>query len=506
MVNYIIAHDLGTSGNKATLFDTEGRLIRSMVASYDTHYFNGNWAEQNPEDWWKAICESTRALMEGFDKSRVAAISFSGQMMGCVLVDKQGTVLRPSIIWADMRAVEQERRLADQIGQSEFYHITGHKMSASYSIEKLMWVKDHQPEIYAKTYKMLNAKDYIILRMTGRFLTEYSDASGTNAFNLGESKWSEKIIAAAGIDGSLLPEAVPSTTVAGSLSEKTAAECGLLPGVKVVMGGGDGLCASVGAGSVKPGVAYTCLGSSAWVAVASEKPIYDEKMRLVNWAHIVPGLVAPIGTMQTAGAAFGWIKRELAAYETQQGLEQKVSPYEIINGLIAASKPGSNGLLFLPYLMGERSPRWNANARGAFVGLKMEHTRGDLFRSVIEGIAMNLRLILDIQRKQLPIDNMTVIGGLARGSVQRQIFADVFNLNIRKANYLEEATSMGAAITAGVGVGLLPGFDAVDRFIAFDDEKQPVAENALLYERMLAIFDQTYYALVDVYEDLAKLS
>jgi xylulokinase len=502
-VRYLLAHDIGTSGNKATLFTIEGQMLRSTLSEYDTRYSNSTWAEQNPEDWWHAVCQCTRELAAGIDAKDIAAVSFSGQMMGCLCVDRKGVPLRDSIIWADVRAAKEAMTLEARVPPERFYRIVGHRLSCSYSLEKLMWIKNNLPEVYRAAFKMLNAKDYIIYRLTGRFLTDYSDASGTNAFDLNRFKWSEEICDAAGIDMGKLPETVESTRIAGEVSRAISAECGLAPGTKVVVGGGDGMCASVGAGSVEAGRTYNCLGSSAWICSASRSPVYDSQMRLVNWAHIVPGLVAPGGTMQTAGAAFAWMKGELGGVESEKALALGANPYQYINEEIAASVPGANGLLFLPYLMGERCPRWNPNARGAFIGLKIEHKRRDMFRSVIEGIAMNLSVILGLLRKDIAIDRMVVIGGLATGDVQRQILADVYGMDIQRLNHLEEATSIGAAVTAGVGVGALKGFREVERFVKIDAVTHPDPAHVETYQKLQPIFDKAYFDLVGVYEMLS---
>ena len=237
MYNYLIAHDLGTTGNKATLFSDEGKLIRSITYSYNTHFFNGNWAEQNPLDWWKAVCETNKQLLKGIDKNKVAALAFSGQMMGCVCVDSNGELLRDAIIWADQRSVAEEINIKGKIDELEFYNITGHRISASYSIEKLMWIRNNEPDIFKRIYKVLNPKDYIIYRLTGKFVTDYSDASGTNAFDIVNLEWSEKILGCAELDINLFPTAYPSTYIAGEISLKVSDECGLATGTKVVIGG-----------------------------------------------------------------------------------------------------------------------------------------------------------------------------------------------------------------------------------------------------------------------------
>ncbi|NMA64636.1 MAG: xylulokinase, partial [Clostridiaceae bacterium] len=392
MSHYLLAHDLGTSGNKATLYTTDGKLIKSVVSSYDTNYFNGNWAEQNPKDWWEAVCISTKKLLEGIDNKAVAAVSFSGQMQGCVCVDKKGTPLRPAIIWADQRATKETSQLTEKIGLNKFYKITGHRASPSYSIEKLMWIKNNEPEVYKKTYKMLLCKDYIVLKLTGEFMTDYSDASGTNGFDLNKMDWSKEIIEAGQLDINKLPKLVASTHIVGGVTQESASQTGLYPGTPVVMGGGDGVCATVGAACVNRGDIYSSVGSSAWIGATTQVPIYDEQMRTFNFAHMVPGLIMPCGTMQAGGASYSWLKNEIAKDESRQAAEQGVSPYLLINEAIGRSPVGAKGLIYLPYLLGERSPRWNPNAKGAFIGLKMEHQREDIFRSVLEGVTLNLNI------------------------------------------------------------------------------------------------------------------
>ena len=380
MERYILAHDLGTSGNKATLFSEGGRLIRSEVFAYDTHYFNDTWVEQNADDWWKAVCETSRSLMHktGVSPSDIAAISFSGQMMGCLCVDRAGNPLRPSIIWADQRAQRQVAQLEEHISQQDFYHIVGHRNTASYGIQKLMWIRDNEPEIYEKTYKTLNAKDYIVFRLTGQFYTEPSDANSMACFDLSTFQWSERILEYADINPDKLPEIKPSTYVAGGVTKEAAKLTGLAEGTPVVMGGGDGVVANIGCGSIAPGKTYCCMGTSAWITTTAEKPIYDEQMRTVTWVHVIPGMYAPNGTMQYAGGAYNWLKNTICRMETHEAAQSSSSPYEAMNRLIEESPAGSNGLIFLPYLLGERAPRWNPDAKGAWIGIKPETSRGDI--------------------------------------------------------------------------------------------------------------------------------
>jgi xylulokinase len=499
MEKYILAHDLGTSGNKASLYTINGQLVKSSLFEYPTRYFNGNWAEQDPDDWWEAVKVTTRQFLESVPAGDIAAVSFSGHMMGCLCVDRDGMPLRPHILWADMRSEKQAERIEEQTGKREFYQIVGHRASASYTLTKLMWIKENEPGVYAKTCKVLNAKDYIIYKLTGVFATEYSDASGTNALNLSTLAWSDDILKAAGIDLAKFPQLLKSTDVAGKVSRDAAQATGLMEGTPVVMGGGDGCCAAVGAGCIKEGVAYNYLGSSSWISICTPKPIFDPMMRTFNWAHIVPGYVTPCGTMQCAGGSYSWLKEHICLSETEQAKTEGVSPYEIINSLAERSPIGANGIIYLPYLIGERSPWWNPDAKGAFIGLKMENNRADVCRSVLEGVTMNLNLILSVFKQSESIDEITIIGGGGKGKLWRKLMADIYGIKIKKPRHLDEATSIGAAVTAGVGIGAFKNFESVNDFIEIEDTVAPDMANHGKYTEMMKTFEACYHALAPIF-------
>lgn len=484
---YILAHDLGTSGNKATLFALDGKLIASYTATYKTNYFNGNWAEQNAEDYWQAVCESTKMLLRQtkIAAASIAVVSFSGQMQGCICVDQQGTPLRNAIIWADQRASEQSKQLEQKLSQQQFYEIVGHRNSPAYGIQKLMWIRDHERVVYEQTYKVLNAKDFIVFKLTNNFYTDYSDANGMGCFNIHNLSWSEEILQAAKISIDKLPECKPSTFVAGHVTEQASRFTGLPVGIPVVIGGGDGVTASIGAGSVEPGKTYCCLGTSAWISTASETPFIDEEMRIFTWVHAIPGLYAPAGTMQSAGGAINWMRHTLT----------NDTDWQFINREIKASPAGANNVLFLPYLIGERAPRWDTQAKGAFFGLTSETTKGDMYRSIIEGISHNLTLILDILKQYQDVEEMLLIGGGARNELWQEILANMFQTNIHIPHILEEACSMGAAVIGGVGVGLFEDFRVIDHFLTIKDTKLPNHNTYDMYTHHKQRFDLLYKAL-----------
>ncbi len=505
---YILAHDLGTTGNKASLYDCDGQVLASSFYGYGLELPRVNWVEQNPEDWWKAVCVSTQQLLSTarVQPRDVACVAFSGQMMGCVVLDRQARPLRNALIWADMRATAEAQAIIDGVGMERAYRITGHRASSSYSGAKILWVRNNEPDIFRQAYKFVHAKDFIVARLTGNFVTDYSDASGMNLYDLSNGDWSDEILDAVGLDRDMLPELHASIDVVGEVTGGIAGEVGLVPGTPVVVGGGDGCCAATGAGVVREGSAYNYIGSSSWIAIATKDPIFDPTMRTFNWAHLVPGMISPCGTMQAAGGSFQWLRDNLCLPEKDAAATLGVSPYELMNLQVEASPPGANGLLFLPYLLGERSPRWNPKARGGFVGLTMKHTRADMLRAGLEGITLNLRVILEaFQEQGAQVEAMRVIGGGARGRVWRQIMADIYGVPVVRPALLEEATSMGAAIAGGIGVGIFPGFEIAEKLAAIVDATQPRPELKPLYDRLYATFNRAYDLLEPLFEDLAEM-
>lgn len=497
MADYLLAHDIGTSGNKASLFTITGSLAESITVPYNTSYSCHVRAEQNADDWWNAVCLATRRLIEkvAITPDDICAVSFSGQMMGCLCVDKNGTPLRPAIIWADQRAQVMAEKIEKEIPQKDYYRIVGHRNTASYGIQKLMWIRENEPGIFKNTYKMLNAKDYVVFRLTGNFYTDYSDANGCGFFDLKYLCWSRELLSCAGIPMGLLPDPMPSTYVAGTVTPAAAGETGLKAGTPVILGSGDGVATNVGAGSISPGKTFLSLGTSAWITTTSELPLYDPQMRTVTWAHMIPGLYAPNGTMQYAGGSFEWMKKTICTEEIMKATAQGSSPYDLIHTEAGTSSPGCGGVLFLPYLLGERAPRWDPYASGTWTGIRPETTRGDLIRSVLEGISLNLEIILRILRTQMDITEITLMGGGAKSVLWRQILSDILQCHLLVPSFLDEAASMGAAVCAGVGAGLFDDFTSINRFLKISKIQEPDPKMAEVYAPVKERFEECYQAL-----------
>lgn len=499
MGKYLLAHDIGTSGNKATLFAVEGKLIKSTHAAYEVDYGEGGKAEQNPEDWWKAVCACTREIMEGIAPEDILAVSFSAQMQCCLVVDKDGKVLRPAMIWADTRAKKQAQELEEKLNGINSYELLGHPISPSYSIEKLMWIRDNEPSVYEQTHQMLQVKDYIIYRMTGEFVTDHSDASGTNVYDLTNQCWAKDILEAADILEEKLPKIHASTDVIGNLTEEAAKELGLTTRTKVVCGGGDGACSALGAGCVDAGEMFLSFGTSAWIAGTTDEKVLDDAKVCMCFAHVIPGKYVPCGTMQSAGSAYSYIRNTFCQEEIEKAKALGTSSWELVNQLAEQSPAGAEGLIFLPYLAGERSPRWNPDASGSFLGIRMYHEKADYIRAVLEGIAMNMELILQAHRKNIPVEKMILTGGGAKGDIVAKILADVLETEMKRPDYMEESTSIAAAVIAGVGCGVYEDFHAINKFITFGEPIIPDTSLRDIYNKRKTVFDAAYEALKPLY-------
>jgi xylulokinase len=487
----IISHDLGTTGDKATLVSNDGELVSAFTASYPTDFGPRGKAEQDAEHWWTALCTATKGLLAqaAVKPENIDVVSFSGQMMGAVLLDAAGEPVRPAIIWADTRSGPQCSTLIERVGMAKGYQITGHRLNPTYSLSKIMWVREHEAAAYHRAGAVLLAKDFVAYRLTGVLATDPSDASSTNAFDQRTGSWSEELIEAADLSLSLFPEIVPSTAVIGGITAAAAAQCGLLSGTPVVMGGGDGPMGALGAGIVGPeSGAYAYLGSSSWVSVASHAPLHDPAMRSMTFNHVIPGRYVPTATMQAGGASLEWII-EMLAPDTAEGYVRLLEQ--------AADVPAAeDGLYFLPHLLGERSPYWNPAARAVFAGLGRHHGPAHLTRAVLEGIAFNLyTCVLAFVENGTSIAGVDAIGGAARSDLLLQISADVWDLPVSRRSLVDEATAIGAAVVGGVGVGIFSNFEVAELFSHEVGTVEPSPER---HERYLG----EYQLFLDAYRRL----
>ncbi|KGA10725.1 MAG: hypothetical protein GM48_0735 [actinobacterium acIB-AMD-7] len=486
----IIAHDLGTTGNKASLHSDDGKMLQHCTISYPAHFASGGVAEQNPMDWWNAVGGASKKLLQmaNISADQITGIGISGQMMGAIFLDENFNPTRDAIIWADFRAQKQSDLLIEKIGLEKAYKKLGHRLNPTYSISKVMWVRDNQPDIWAKTKHICIAKDFVNQKLTGRFVTEPSDASSTNCFDQIKLNWDTEILNAANIPISYFPEIVSSTTVIGGLTKAAADHVGLNAGTPVVAGGGDGPMAALGAGIIEPSDgAYVCMGSSSWVAVSTDKPLHDPKMRSMTWNHIVPNKFSPTATMQAGGASLQWIVEDLLPASEKDR-------YKILLDEAGKVNSSDDGLFFLPHILGERSPYWNPSAAGAFIGLGRHHDRSYLVRAVLEGVAFNLLTCIQaFTDNGVPIKQVDVIGGGAESALWLQIFADIWGVKVRSRSIVEDANSLGAAVTTLVALGK-GEFSMVKELSTITAEFNPTSQSQK-YQKQHKVFLDGYYKL-----------
>jgi xylulokinase len=490
MDQYIIAYDLGTGGNKASLYDHQGRCVAECFEAYTTHYPQKGWHEQRPTDWWNAIVNSTRQLLSisKIQKEMIICCGISGHSL-----DKTGRLLRDTTpIWSDARALEQADRFFQKMSKADWYQITGNGFPAPlYSVFKIMWYRDHEPEMFSQIDQVIGTKDYINFRLTGNICTDYSYASGSGVYDLLARKYNDKLIKASELPGNLFPKIVPSTEIIGTLLTSVAEELGLAGSMQVVSGGVDNSCMALGARNTREGRVYNALGSSSWIAVTSNKPLIDAHIRPYVFAHIIPGLFTSAVSTFAAGSSFRWVRDQFCRDLKDKADLDQVDSYDLMTAEAASSPSGANHLIFNPTLAGGTAISPSVNIRGAFLGLDLSHTRADVIRAVMEGIALELRIALDALRKMESFGTeMLVVGGGSHSNLWRQILADVYEMEIVKSNIDQQAAALGAAACAAVGVGLWKNFDFVDLIHKVENIEKPNLENSSVYKKIMPIFVQ----------------
>ena len=499
--NFIISYDLGTSGNKATLFDEECNLIASCFYGYKTCYPKPGWAQQNQEDWLKSLKKTTVCL---FDKTKdlkkyLSAVTFSGQMMNCCPVNKEGEPLFNSIIWSDQRAYLEKEFLKKVLSDDFAYKNTGNIFCANYTAAKIMWLKKTYPQIYKNTYKFLQAKDFLAYFLTGKAYTDYSDASGTNLFDINRKIWHEEILNVADIDKDKLPQAVKSSTVIGTVNSNASKYTGLPEGTPVVIGGGDGPCATVGAGATAKNSCYNIFGSSSWNSITTSSPLYDKEMRTFILNHLDPNLYMAIGVMQSAGTSIEWLSNWLGINVKMDSTSRHKSIYAFMDEIGMGADPCSKGTMFLPYIMGERTPYWDTQVKGAFLGLTMVTGQKEIIRAVMEGIIYHLRLILEILEENVnEIPAIRLIGGGGKSLFIQELMSNIWGKKIITMKYMDEATSIGAAIAALVALGIKKSFFDAESLLKKTGTVIPDNERFIKYTNYYKVFLKAYNDLKSV--------
>jgi xylulokinase len=494
MATRLLGIDVGTGGTRAILLDQNGRVLSSAIAEHapmsSPHI---GWAEQEPQDWWRAACRAIpQCLAKGrTDAGEITGIGLTGQMHGLVLLDAHGSVLRPSIIWCDQRTEEQCRAITEKIGAQRLIELTANPAITGFTLPKIWWVLQHQPEIWARARSILLPKDYLRFRLTGVHAIDVTDASGTLMFDVVNRKWSAEMLEASQIGESMLPKVFESPEITGHISEMGARATGLRTGTPVIAGAGDQAAGAVGMGIVRPGAVSATIGTSGVIFAATSNPVLEPQGRIHTFCHAIPGRWHVMGVTQGAGLSLRWFRDQFGA-----GREDGRDPYARLMSEAERTPPGADGLYWTPYLMGERTPHLDPQARGALVGLTAQHTRAHVVRAILEGVAFSLRDTLTLFNEiGVPTNSIRLSGGGARAPLWRQIQADVYGMPVELIE-ADEGAAYGAALLAGVGTGVWPSVDdACDLAVGVGRRVAPIEKNAALMERMYAEFRKLYPAL-----------
>lgn len=506
----LLGIDIGTSATKTVLFDLAGKALASHTISYPMHCPRSAWAEQNPEDWWNATADGIRAVLSesGVPAREVRGVGLSGQMNGHVMTDRDGRVLRPAILWCDLRATEEVEEMNRRVGERRVVELTGNRAIPGLGAAKILWVKNHQPDIYERAAKILAPKDYVRYRLTGEYATEVSDASGLQLLDIRRRDWSDELLKALGIDREKLPRMHESPEVTGVISREAAERTGLLPGTIVAGGAGDNPAAGVGMGAMTDGLAFTTIGTSGVPYLLTERVLPDYEGRVNCLCAAAPGKWMMMGCVQAAGYSLKWLRDVVCGTEIEEARALGRDAFAFMDDLAAGVAPGSEGLLFLPYLLGERSPHTDADCRGVFFGLSAIHGRPHMIRAVMEGVSFCLRECLDVYQELgcAPRD-MRVCGGGGKSALWRQMLADIYGCPVSTVQAAEGGAALGVAILAGVAAGEYASVEEACAALVQKNETHcpdPAVHRA--YEGYYALHKKLYQDLYGDFKTLARLA
>jgi xylulokinase len=499
-MNAIIAVDAGTTGIKAALIDRNGRILFSHQAGYATAA-QGNRIEQRPDDWWQAAQECLKAVKAANISIKLDGLTSSGQMQDLILIAK-GEVIAPAILYSDTRAQAEADEVRQKISEMTLQTVTGNLQDASSLLAKLLWVKKHCPDIYAKADTILiGAHDFLTYKLCGARLADYTTAATTGLMELKKNAWAFDVMQALDLRTDFLPALTASGTLAGQLNSDVAAVTGLPTGLPIYHGAGDAAAATVGAGAGEPGHFYAYLGTSGWLATARTGKPVDPTSGIFNLRHPDAHHLILIGPMLTAAGNFGWLHSVFGELEAAQSKYSSIDAFAALNLAAAEAEPGSSGVLYLPHIAGERSPFRDPNARGVFFGINPNTTRSNLYRAVLEGVAFSMRTIRLAMRtgEEDPIAELNLVGGGARSALWAQIFADVFNCQVNVLANPSDAGARGAAIITGKVLGWFNSYTPQGDFFPLQATFSPQPSAVEVYDRSFEVFQQLYPALKPVF-------
>lgn len=499
MQRFVLGIDVGTGGTRAVIVGENGRIRASATEEHE-HFTSPQigWAEQRPEDWWRATGAAVReTLAQGTLRGeQISCVGFSGQMHGAVMLDGSSEVVRPALIWCDVRTEKQCRDLTERIGAERLIELTCNPALPNFTLTKFLWTREHEPQNWRRVRSVMLPKDYVRFRLTGERAMDMADASGTLMLDVARRQWSSEVLEASEIDPSVLPALYESPDVCGQVSSLGAAATGLAAGTPVVAGAGDQAAGATGMGIVAPGAVSATIGTSGVVFAATDRPALDRRGRLHTFCHAVPGRWHVMGVTQAAGLSLRWFRDLVMRDHPGEGGD----PYDRLTAEAAMAPPGADGLLWAPYLMGERTPHLDANARGALAGVTASHTRAHVARAILEGVAFSLKDTFTIfGEMNVPVKRIRLGGGGARSPLWRQIQADVYGYDVEIVE-AEEGAAYGAAILAGVGAKIWPSVDAAcEAVVRVAERIRANAANVAVMEAGYKAFRRIYPAMKTIF-------
>lgn len=498
MKQYLLGIDIGTSSCKVAIFSKNGKVIATASDDYPVYYPHQGWAEQNPEEWWSAVCTAIRKVLDlgNVAPEEIAGVGVDGQSWSAIAVDDDGNVLTNTPIWMDTRAKDICEELSEKIGAERIFELAGNPFEPSYATAKIIWYQRYFPDVYEKIHKILQSNSYIVYKLTGVMSQDVSQGYGFHCFDMRTGTWSEEMCEALGIPMRMLPDIYPCHEVVGTVTEEAARACGLGAGTPVVAGGVDAACGTLGTGVVKSGETQEQGGQAGGMSICLDTYIADPRMIL--GFHVVPNRWLLQGGTTGGGGVMRWLEREFADFEREEGKRVGKSSLELFNEIAEKVAPGSDGLVFLPYMSGERSPIWDPDAKGVYYGLDFSKTKGHFVRAAMEGVAFSLKHNLDIAKEAgADVQVLRAMGGSANSLLWTQMKSDITGKPIVVPSS-DTATTLGAAILAGVGIGMYEDFEeAVALTVRNKRFHEPNEENFAIYEKNYEIYLELYRQLKD---------
>jgi xylulokinase len=502
--------DAGTTGLRTMIFDTKGLELGRDYQEYQSYFPKPAWVEQNAEEWWQAVCQTSKNVLKKtkINPADCIGISVTNQRETIVPVDKTGKPLRRALIWQDRRTIDQCKRIEEVIGREEIYRITGLTIDPYFSASKILFIKENEPSIFSNTHKFLLVHDFIEMKLSDRFITDWSNASRTMLFDIEKNAWSKKICETLEIPLEKMPDPFPSGERIGDLSKKAAAETGLKEGTPIISGAGDQQAAAMGLGVVSSGRVSCTTGTGTFLTAFLKTPLRDPQKRVLCSCHAVAGTWVMEASMFTTGSIYRWFRDQLSQHQKEKAKQKGVDPYKLLDEEALQSSIGSNGVMIIPHFAGAGAPYWNPYSRGVIAGLALGNTRNDLIRAIMESISFEIRKNIEVMRSlNIPIDEVRVTGGMTRSSLFNQIQADVYGFQTLLSS-TEEATALGTAMLVLKGAKICKTCEEIaERVVKISDTKTPNAQNHEKYDKLFKLSKKIYDTLQqnNIYKDFYEL-